>query len=143
MHNEKKQAFKNKYNQAIGIIGVIVAMLGIYMVVYNSICYVKTPNITGTMLPDAIGVIEDAGVIEDDDYIYQINITDSQTGEKLKTDNLTADDYLEYQKDRVVDQIPKPNTKLKIHDSILYKYRKYQVTDLLTLYVEKENNDEE
>ena len=123
---------KNEYLKAMCMIGAIIAFLGIYTILYNKICYVETPDVRFMDLPDAISVIEDAGIIEDDDHIYEINIVDSKTNA-----NLEIGDFMEYEKYTVVEQIPQAGERLKIHSGIFYKFYATQITDVLTVYVDK------
>lgn len=109
---------------AIYIIG-IVAIMGIYTLVYNAVCFVETPNVVGMTVSEAIGELEKAE-IETPEHIHMYKIEKEGANKTLSNEE-------KYQDSIIVRQEPSAGESFKIQDGLFKS--KSQELDLMTFQI--------
>ena len=108
----------------IYIVG-IVAIMGIYTLVYNAVCFVETPDVVGMIVSEAITELEKAD-IETPEHIHMYII------EKEGLDRTISNEE-KYQDSIIVRQEPSAGEKFKIQDGLFKS--KSQTLDIMTFQI--------
>lgn len=124
--NWRKTVNKKKVIVSVIYIIGIVAIMGIYTLVYNAVCFVETPNLVGMTVSEAITELEKAD-IETPEHIHMYKI------EKENSDKTISNEE-KYQDSIIVRQEPSAGEKFKIRDGLLES--KSSTLDLMTLLIQ-------
>lgn len=119
---------KNKKRKQLVIAFAVIILLAIGASAYNSALVTNMPKVNHMKLSAAIGKLEDAKIIKDDDYITKIRLVDAN-GKEVK-----LNDFQEFQKYEVVKQSPAAGMKFRYRASL---FSDEGATDLAELTVEQ------